>query len=109
MSEKPESDEFEEEDAEDTAPGGDDVDVDHIMRDVESQRRRAPKGAEPAWRRLERVMEERRTAELMSDFDDYEIADAAHDGAPAGPDDADGTEESPAQAAKAARKKKKSR
>jgi hypothetical protein len=73
MSEKPESDEFEEEDAEDVAPGGDDVDVDHIMRDVESQRRRAPKGAEPAWRRLERVMEERRTAELLSDFDDYKI------------------------------------
>jgi hypothetical protein len=75
MSEKPESDEFDEEDAEDVAPGGDDVDVDHIMRDVESQRRRAPKGAEPAWRRLERVMEERRTAELLSDFDDYEIGD----------------------------------
>lgn len=82
MSEKPESDEFEEEDAEDAAPGGDDVDVDHIMRDVESQRRRAPKGAEPAWRRLERVMEERRTAELLSDFDDYEIGEAeAGDGA----------------------------
>src|SRR5882757_766770 len=77
MSEKPESDEFEEEDAEDAAPGGDDVDVDHIMRDVESQRRRAPKGAEPTWRRLERVMEERRTAELLSDFDDYEIDDVA--------------------------------
>ncbi len=76
MSEKPESDEFEEEDVEDVAPGGDDVDVDHIMRDVESQRRRAPKGAEPAWRRLERVMEERRTAELLSDFDDYEIFDS---------------------------------
>jgi hypothetical protein len=76
MSEKPESDEFEEEDAEDVAPGGDDVDVDHIMRDVESQRRRAPKGAEPAWRRLERVMEERRTAELLSDFDDYKIDNA---------------------------------
>jgi hypothetical protein len=75
MSEKPESDEFEEEDVEDVAPGSDDVDVDHIMRDVESQRRRAPKGAEPAWRRLERVMEERRTAELLSDFDDYEIGD----------------------------------
>jgi hypothetical protein len=76
MSEKPESDEFEEEDTEDVAPGSDDVDVDHIMRDVESQRRRAPKGGEPAWRRLERVMEDRRTAELMSDFDDYEIDDA---------------------------------
>jgi hypothetical protein len=79
MIEKPESDEFEEEDAEDTAPGGDDVDVDHIMRDVESQRRRAPKGAEPAWRRLERVMEDKRTAELLSDFDDYKIDDAGLD------------------------------
>ena len=79
MSEKPESDEFEEEDAEDVAPGGEDVDVDHIMRDVDSQRRRAPKGAEPAWRRLERVMEERRTAELLSDFDDYEIFDGNHE------------------------------
>ena len=79
MSEKPESDEFEEEDAEDVAPGGEDVDVDHIMRDVDSQRRRAPKGAEPAWRRLERVMEERRTAELLSDFDDYEIFDSDTD------------------------------
>ena len=77
---EPESEEFEEEDAEDAAPGGDDVDVDHIMRDVDSQRRRAPKGAEPAWRRLERVMEERRTAELMSDFDDYEIDDIDESG-----------------------------
>jgi hypothetical protein len=80
MSEKPESDEFDEEDAEDVAPGGDEVDVDHIMRDVESQRRRAPKGAEPAWRRLERVMEERRTKELLRDFDDYEIGDADEHG-----------------------------
>ena len=104
MSEKPESDEFEEEDAEDVAPGGDEVDVDHIMRDVESQRRRAPKGAEPAWRRLERVMEERRTAELMSDFDDYEIADA-DDGA----SDSDESDETSAHAAKSARKKKRSR
>lgn len=93
MSEKPESDEFEDEDAEDAAPV-DDVDVDVIMRDVESQRRRAPKGAEPAWRRLERVMEERRTAELLSDFDDYEIGD-----------DEDAAE--PAE--KPVRKKKKSR
>jgi hypothetical protein len=108
MSEKPESDEFEEEDAEDAAPGGDEVDVDHIMRDVESQRRRAPKGAEPAWRRLERVMEERRTAELMSDFDDYEIADAADDTAPLSADGED-SDESSAHADKAARKKKKSR
>jgi len=112
MSEKPESEEFEEEDAEDPAPGGDDVDVDHIMRDVDSQRRRAPKGAEPAWRRLERVMEERRTAELMSDFDDYEIA-GAEDGAADGADGADGDSDEPGEApesgAKGARKKRKAR
>jgi hypothetical protein len=109
MSEKPESDEFEEEDAEDAAPGGDEVDVDHIMRDVESQRRRAPKGAEPAWRRLERVMEERRTAELMSDFDDYEIADAEHDDASEAAADQDESEEPQGHVDKSARKKKKSR
>jgi hypothetical protein len=105
MSEKPESDEFEEEDAEDVAPGGDEVDVDHIMRDVDSQRRRAPKGAEPAWRRLERVMEERRTAELLSDFDDYEIGDSdeSHD------DDEEEPESEENGADKGARKKKKGR
>jgi hypothetical protein len=102
-SEKPESDEFEEEDAEDAAPGGDDVDVDHIMRDVDSQRRRAPKGAEPAWRRLERVMEERRTAELMSDFDDYEIGGSDSDDSDIGDD---GETDEPS---KGARKKKKTR
>jgi hypothetical protein len=106
MSEKPESEEFEEEDAEDAAPGGDDVDVDHIMRDVDSQRRRAPKGAEPAWRRLERVMEERRTAELMSDFDDCEIAGAKDDDADS---DSDEPGEAPESGAKGARKKKKAR
>ena len=101
--EKPESEEFEEEDAEDVAPGGDDVDVDHIMRDVDSQRRRAPKGAEPAWRRLERVMEERRTAELMSDFDDYEIGGA--DGEDTDDSETGETDDS----AKSSRKKKKTR
>jgi hypothetical protein len=108
MSEKPESDEFEEEDAEETAPGGDDVDVDHIMRDVESQRRRAPKGAEPAWRRLERVMEERRTAELMSDFDDYEIGDNTGEST-AGSADSDLSPDQPSHSDRATRKKRKSR
>ncbi len=94
MNEKPESEEFEEEDVEDVAPGSDDVDVDQVMRDVESQRRRAPKGGEPAWRRLERVMEERRTAELLSDFDDYEIDDVAGFDTDATADDEDDVEDS---------------
>jgi hypothetical protein len=106
MSEKPESEEFEEEDAEDAAPGSDDVDVDHIMRDVESQRRRAPKGAEPTWRRLERVMEERRTAELMSDFDDYEIGDADGAGAVRAADENE-SDQPPAHAAAPNKSKKK--
>src|ERR1700735_3425215 len=106
MSEKPESDEFEEEDAEDAPPGSDDVDVDHIMRDVDSQRRRAPKGgAEPAWRRLERVMEERRTKELLSDFDDYEIGGAEPEDSDSERGDTDDTGET----GKGARKKKKTR
>ena len=97
MSEKPESDEFDEEEVEEAAPGigADDVDVDHIMRDVEAVRRRSPKGAEPAWRRLERVMEERRTAELLSDFDDYAIGAGGVDGA------------GPATTAKSRKKKRK--
>jgi hypothetical protein len=110
VSEKPESEEFEEEDAEDAAPGGDDVDVDQVMRDVDSQRRRAPKGAEPAWRRLERVMEERRTAELMSDFDDYEIG-AEDDGSESdeGMENGEDGEDHQDQESKSSPKKKKSR
>src|SRR5579871_5086338 len=105
MSEKPESDEFEEEDGEDVSPGGDDVDVDHIMRDVDSQRRRAPKGAEPAWRRLERVMEERRTAELLSDFDDYDIGEDGAESHDEEPLDA-GFADDEAEADEAPRRKK---
>ena len=30
---------------------------------------------DPAWRRLERLLEEKHTAELTSDFEDYEIGD----------------------------------
>jgi hypothetical protein len=73
MGEKRESDEFEEDDV-DEAVGSDDPDLDHLFKDLERQKRRGgPKGGEPAWRRLEKYMEQKRTAELLSDFDDYEI------------------------------------
>ena len=36
-------------------------------------KRRGPKVTDPAWRRLERYMEEKRTSEQLSDFDDYDI------------------------------------
>ena len=79
MSEKGDAEEFDEEEAEESAADGDDADLDHLIRDVEKQRRKAAKGQEPHWRRLERVMEEKRTAELLSDFEDYDIADADPD------------------------------
>jgi len=73
MSEKPESDEYEDDD--DASSGdGDDANIDVLMRDLDSQKRRGAKGgAEPAWRRLEKYMEQKHTRELLSDFDDYEI------------------------------------
>jgi hypothetical protein len=75
MGEKRESDEFEEDDA-DEAVESDDSDIDHLLKDLERQKRRGgPKGGEPAWRRLEKYMEQKRTAELLSDFDDYEIGE----------------------------------
>ncbi len=75
MSEKPEpTDEFEDEDSDEVAGAGDEsLDVDRLMQDLDKRKRGAPKGAEPAWRKLERMMEQKRTSELLSDFDDYEV------------------------------------
>ena len=77
MSEKPEpTDEFEDEDSDEVAGGGDDsLDVDRLMQDLDKRKRGAPKGVEPAWRKLERIREQKRTSELLSDFDDYEVDD----------------------------------
>lgn len=75
MSEKPESDEFEDEDA-DEPLGEDAEDLDRVIKDLDLAKHRAQKdGGDPAWRRLEKLLEEKRTAELTSDFDDYDIGD----------------------------------
>lgn len=80
MSEKRESDEFEDDEA-DEAVGNDDPDLDHLIKDLDAQKRRGgPKPGEPAWRRLEKYMEQKRTAELLSDFEDYAIGDPEPDG-----------------------------
>ena len=50
-----------------------DVDLDRVYKDMEIAKRRAPRGSEPAWRRLEQRMERKHTAELISDFEDYDI------------------------------------
>lgn len=72
-------DEFEEDEADDEVAGGDDVDVDHLFRDLEKRKRSGVKAGDPAWRKLERLREEQRTAELVSDFDDYDIGDSNED------------------------------
>lgn len=75
MSEKPESDEFEDEEAEEPAAGDGDVDLDQVIKDLDLAKRRGQKGGDPAWRRLERLLEDKHTAELTSDFEDYEIGE----------------------------------
>jgi hypothetical protein len=45
------------------------------MQDLDKRKRGAPRGGEPAWRKLERLREQKRTSELLLDFDDYEIDD----------------------------------
>ena len=76
MNEKPESaDEFEDEDSEEVVGGDESLDVDRLMQDLDKRKRGAPKGAEPAWRKLERIPEQKRTSELLSDFDDYDVGD----------------------------------
>jgi hypothetical protein len=74
MGEKTQSEEFDEEDeVEESAGAGDELDIDHLIDDLDKRKRGTPKAGEPAWRRLERLREEKRTAELLSDVDDYEI------------------------------------
>ena len=70
-----ETEEFDDEDEGDESVGDDGLDVDRVMKDMEIAKRRAAKGGEPAWRRLERRMEQQHTAELISDFEDYDIGD----------------------------------
>lgn len=76
MSGSAESEEFDADDEVDEAVGDDEgLDVDRVMKDMEMAKRRSAKAGEPAWRRLERRMEQQHTAELISDFEDYEIDD----------------------------------
>ena len=77
MSEKPESDEFEDEDAADVSGDEESLDVDRLMQDMDKRKRGVSRGAEPAWRKLERLREQKHTHELLSDFDDYDIGDGA--------------------------------
>jgi hypothetical protein len=72
--EKQETDEFDEDD-DDALDNdeGDEVDLARLTKDLDQARRRGAKQGVPAWRKLELLAEQKRTAELTSDFDDYQI------------------------------------
>ena len=78
MSEKSESEEFEDEEEPPAEEG--DVDLDQVIKDLDLAKHRGHKSGDPAWRRLERLLEEKHTAELTSDFDDYEIGEGGENG-----------------------------
>ena len=63
MSEKPESDEFEDEEPAEPVPGTEDVDLDQVTKDLDLAKRRGQKLGDPAWRRLERLREQKQTEE----------------------------------------------
>lgn len=74
MIEKQEAEEFDE--ADDDAldnDEGDSVDLARLTKELDQARRRGSKQGVPAWRKLELLAEQRRTRELTSDFDDYDI------------------------------------
>ena len=83
MSEKPESEEYDDEEDDPVQGDEESLDVDRLMQDLDKRKRGAPRGSEPAWRKLERLLEQKRTSELLSDFDDYDIGDGTRPGRPA--------------------------
>ena len=73
MNEKTETEEFDE-DVDEVAAEADDQDLDRATRELEFARRRGNgKAGMPALRRLELLREQKLTAELTSDFDDYDL------------------------------------
>jgi hypothetical protein len=75
MNEKPESEEFDEDEEEPTFEATSEVDFDRLAKDLDAAKKRGQKHGDPAWRKLERRVEEKITADLTSDFDDYNIDD----------------------------------
>ena len=80
MSEKSESDEFESEEDDEPVVEEGDVDLDQVIKDLDLAKRRGQRAGDPAWRRLERLLEEKRTAELTSDFEDFDVGSDEEDG-----------------------------
>lgn len=77
MSGSSDTEDFDDDDDGEEIVDDDGLDVDRVMKDMETAKRRAAKAGEPAWRRLERRMEQKLTAEQISDFEDYDIGDSS--------------------------------
>jgi hypothetical protein len=84
MGANPDSDEFDEDDADEIAPEDEELDLARAIKDMDIAKRRGEKVGEPAWRRLEQRLEQRRTAELISDFEDYDVGDSEEGSSPHG-------------------------
>jgi hypothetical protein len=89
MGGNPDSDEFEEDEADENVVE-DDAALDRAIKDMEIAKRRSVRVGEPAWRRLEQRLEQKRTAELISDFEDYDIGEPGPDGSAPARQQADG-------------------
>ena len=73
MSEKQETEDFDESDVDEVLEDDEEVDLARLAKDMDVARKRGARSGIPALRRLELLAEQRRTAELTSDFDDYDI------------------------------------
>lgn len=76
MIEKQEAEEFDEAEDDDLDADGaeEEVDIARLTRDMDVVRRRGARpGSIPALRKLELLAEQKRTRELTSDFDDYDL------------------------------------
>ena len=74
MSEKPETDDFDDQDVDDLAADNQDQDLERANKDLELSRKRGTKiVGDPVWRRLEELQEKKRIRALISDFEDYDI------------------------------------
>lgn len=86
MSEKSQAEEFDDDEdgavapADEEGDGDDASNFDRLIDDLDKRKKSAPRTGEPAWRRLERRREERETAALLSDIDDYDIGLGGEDG-----------------------------
>lgn len=81
MGGNPDSDEFDEDEEDESGPEEEELDLDRAIKDMEIAKRRSSKGGSPAWRRLEQRLEQKRTAELISDFEDYDLDESEEAGA----------------------------